>query len=84
VGFACLNAESIEVNVYFYTYHLPLSLLLVLILGFGILVGFLGLSRQLLRCSFENVHLKSQLKVFEKEVSQLRMIPIEDHRYEHN
>ena len=78
IGFACLNAEAVDVNFYVQTYRLPLSLLLVLVLGLGMLIGFVGLGGQYCRLRRENGHLKSQLKSVEQEVSQLRMMPLKN------
>ncbi len=78
VGFACLNAEIVQVNFYIKTYQLPLSLLLVLILGLGMIIGFLGFGGQYYRLKRESGRLKSQLKSVEQEVSQLRMMPLKN------
>lgn len=78
ISFSCLNAESININLYFQIYQLPLSLLLVFVLGIGMLVGLLGASTKNFQLRIKNTHLKNQLKSIEQEVSHLRMIPLKN------
>lgn len=78
IGFSCLNAEVVNVNLYFQVYQLPLSLLLVLVLGIGIFVGLLGVSARVFQLRIKNSHLKNQLKSVEQEVSHLRMMPLKN------
>lgn len=78
VSFACLNAEMVNVDLYFTVYHLPLSLLLVLILGLGILVGFFAFEFKYLSLYSKNKQLQNQLKSVEQEVSNLRIIPLKN------
>lgn len=78
VTFASLNAEKVAINLYFGTYHLQLSLLLVLTLGIGIVVGFLTLGLHYLRLKSENRRIKNHAKWIEKEVKNLRTMPLKD------
>ena len=79
VSFAALNASPIEVNFYITTMTLPVSLLIILVLGVGIIVGFTILLFRFLRLTAENRKLKSQLKLTEQEIKNLRTIPVTDH-----
>ena len=76
IGFTSLNAEVINIDLYFDVYHLPLSLCLVLVLGLGVLLGFLVFGLRYWSLRTENRHLKNQLKLIEKEVSNLRIMPL--------
>ncbi len=78
VSFAVLNASFVEINLYIGIYKLHLSLLLVFTLGIGILVGFLVMSGSFLRLKAENFKIKNKIKWAEKEVSNLRSLPIKD------
>ena len=78
ITFAGLNAETVAVNYYFGTNELPLSLLLVLVLAFGSLLGVLAGFTLYLRAKKENFKLRGRIKVVEKEVSNLRSIPLKD------
>lgn len=78
VTFACLNAEPVSLNFYFGTRSLPLSMLLVLTLGLGLILGVLLFSLSYLRLKAKNIRLKSKIKLVEKEVENLRAIPLKD------
>ena len=76
--FACLNADPVTINYYIGEVKLPLALLLVftLIIGAlcGLLVGLISCFRQ----KAENYRLKQRLKNIEREVENLRAIPVKD------
>lgn len=78
VSFAALNASSVQVNFYFKTISMPVSVLMTMMLGVGILIGFLLfiLRYWRLKCEFRKI--KSQLKLTEKEIKNLRSIPLQD------
>ncbi len=78
VSFAALNASSVEVNLYFKTISMPISVLMTLMLGFGLLVGFLAFLYRYWRLKINNLQLKHQLKITEKEIKNLRAIPVKD------
>ncbi len=78
ITFAILNAEAVNINYYFGHSQLPLSLLLVLTFSIGLLIGLLVCSVFYLRAKRENYRLKSRLKTTEKEVDNLRTIPLQD------
>lgn len=74
--FASLNAEVVTFNYYLGSGKIVLSLLLVGAFGIGIFLGLLVAISLWLRVKKENIQLKSRLKVAEKEVENLRSIPI--------
>jgi len=80
ITFASLNAEPVAVNYYIGQKMVPLSLLLtfVLIAGsfLGLGVGFL----KVFKLKYENKRLNQKLKLIEREVSNLRSIPLKDNR----
>lgn len=78
IVFACLNAEPVKLNFYFGSHTLPLSMLLVLTLGVGLLFGLLTSGFMYLKLKTENYRLKSRIKVAQKEVENLRAIPLKD------
>lgn len=78
VTFAILNAEQVQVDYYFSAISLPLSLLMVMVLGLGMLLGLLMSLLRMLRLSAENRRLKSKMRLVEKEVENLRSIPLKD------
>jgi putative membrane protein len=78
VTFAGLNSQEVTINYYVNSAKLPLSLLLVLILGVGGLIGWLTGFLLWLRLKAENMRLSHKLKVSEKEVNQLRTLPLNE------
>ena len=78
VGFAGLNASSVPVNIYFTTLTMPISVLIILMLGFGVLVGLFLFSFRYWRLKVEHRKIKNQLKITEKEIRNLRAIPLQD------
>ncbi len=78
VSFAVLNASSVPVNFYFDTISMPVSVLMTLMLGVGILFGFLLFITRYWRLKIEYRKIKNQLKLTEKEIKNLRSIPLQD------
>lgn len=78
VSFATLNAESVKVNYYFGVITMPVSLLIVSSLVLGLLLGVVLTGFRIIRSSTENLRLKQRLKLVEKEVENLRAIPIKN------
>jgi len=78
ITFAVLNPTTVTMNYYIGQKTLPLSLLLVSVFAFGCLLGLLVGGWLLLRMKIKNYRLKQRLKVAEKEVQNLRTIPLQD------
>ena len=76
--FATLNSESVTINYYFDQATLPLSLLLVLVFALGCLIGMLVGFWLLIKAKLINYRLKQRLNLAEKEVDNLRAIPLQD------
>lgn len=78
VTFSVLNAENIQLNYYLGSVELPLSLLLVIAMIFGAMLGIFA-SMSLIIGSRRSAHkLKRSVEVAEKEILNLRNIPIKD------
>lgn len=80
VSFAALNAASVEVNFYFKMVSMPISVLITIMLGIGILIGFILFIGRYCRLKAECYRIKNQLKLTEKEIKNLRSIPLQDQR----
>lgn len=78
ISFAVLNAEPVLINFYVGSSKLPLSLLLVLALIFGVVLGLIVSLTHYIRLKRANSRLRQRLKLVEKEVSNLRAIPLKD------
>ncbi len=78
LSFALLNATAVELDYYFGSVVLPLSLLLVLALIVGAFVGLLAASSMLVGRRRELGRLRRQLQDSEKELRELRRLPLKD------
>lgn len=78
VSFAVLNATTVNVNLYFTTLAMPVSLLILFVLGLGILIGLFCFTLRYLRLKAEYRKLKNQFALTEKEIRNLRSIPLQD------
>jgi len=76
--FATLNSESVTINYYIGQSSMPLSLLLVLVFAAGCLIGMLVGFWLLIKSKLQNYRLVQRLKLVEKEVENLRAIPLQD------
>lgn len=79
VSFAALNASTVQVNFYMTTLDVPISVLMTIMLGIGLLMGLLLCLGKYWRLKIALLHLKNQLKITEKEIKNLRDIPLKDH-----
>ena len=78
ITFAILNADPVAIHYYIGSKQFPLSLLLVISFGVGLFVSFLYMGLVVLRLKSERRHLRKRLSVAEKEIDNLRAIPIRD------
>jgi putative membrane protein len=78
ISFAGLNATSVQVNVYFAAFQMPVSVLIILTLGMGLILGFILFLGRYWRLRAEHRKIKNQLKLTEKEIRNLRAIPLQD------
>ena len=78
ISFAALNAASVKINLYFTTLNTPVSVLVLLMLGIGSVFGFVLFLFRYWRLKAEYRKIKSQLKLNEKEIKNLRAIPLQD------
>lgn len=76
--FAILNSSPVVLNYYFGQSEISLSLLLASTLGFGAAIGLLLFSPTFFKLKKGNLVLKHRIKQVEKEVENLRAIPIKD------
>ena len=80
IAFAVLNADAVSLNYYFGTEQLPLSLILVVTMMIGALLGVIASSGLFMRHRRDIAKLKKAVELAEKEVNNLRAIPIRDER----
>ena len=79
VVFTALNPDDVTVNLYYSKFTLPFSLVIVASMFFGVLLGMLAGGVLALGRRRAIRKLRKQLGVAEKELSNLRKLPIKDH-----
>ncbi len=78
VSFSVLNAKSLELNLYFQTFSLSIPLLILIAFSAGLLWGLTFFIFRYMRLKMTLTRMKSQLALSEREVKNLRSIPIQD------
>ena len=78
IVFAVLNAESVQLNYYLGAVELPLSLVLVLAMILGAILGIFASLSFVIGSRRNASKLKRTVEVAEKEILNLRNIPIKD------
>ncbi len=78
VSFAALNAASVQVNLYVTKIDVPASVLMALTLAVGVAIGFCLFGVRHWRLKAEHRRIKNQLQLMEREVKNLRSIPLQD------
>lgn len=78
ISFAALNAGSVQINLYATNLTLPLSVLVVIMIAIGVVIGVLLCMPRYWKCKLESIKTKNQLKMTEKEIKNLRDIPVKD------
>jgi len=76
--FASLNPNPVEVNYIFAVLTMPLSVLLVVTLGLGMLLGLITSMALYIRLKREIYQLKGHIKIAQKEVENLRTLPLNE------
>jgi lipopolysaccharide assembly protein A len=78
ITFATLNSGTVNVNYYIGHQDLPLSLLIAVVFALGGLLGIIVGLWILIKTKVKNYRLKQKLKIAEKEIENLRAIPLQD------
>ena len=78
IVFAVLNAEPVNLNYYFGSKEVALSLVLVLAMIVGAILGVIASASMIISNRREVVKLRKSVELAEKEVANLRAIPIRD------
>lgn len=72
------NDQLVELNYYVNSIPVSFSLVIVLTLCIGALLGVLASLPMILKLKHENTRLVRQVKMTEKEINNLRVIPVKD------
>ena len=78
VGFTLLNLEIVTLHYYWGQQAMPLSLLLAMVFGLGCVMGLLIGGYLLIKARILIYQLRRRLVLAEKEIENLRAIPLQD------
>ncbi|MFW0072755.1 MAG: lipopolysaccharide assembly LapA domain-containing protein [Coxiella-like endosymbiont] len=78
ITFSALNSQKITLNYYLDTQTIYLPLLILMTLLVGVILGMIAVLPSLLKNKQAARRLKSQVRRIEREVQNLRKIPIKD------
>jgi len=73
-----VNPEPVRLDLYMVSFQSPLPLILVGALALGGLLGILASLGLILRIKRENLKLRRKAQLAEREISNLRILPIKD------
>jgi len=76
--FASLNSATVQLHFYVGTIHIIMSLLLFIAVLIGLVVAWLVLLPGLIKLKTNNRRLRIDIAALEKEIKNLRKIPIQD------
>ena len=76
--FAVLNAEPVTLHYYFGDKHIPLSLVLITAIILGAMLGIIASAGIIIKLKRDNSKLKKLTELSEKELTNLRTMPIKD------
>lgn len=80
LAFAVVNAKPVELNYFLASREVPLAMVLVLTLVVGALMGIVFSLGMVIRLKRETLRLRRQIQLTEREVVNLRTMPIKDAR----
>lgn len=76
ISFAALNSNIVSINFYFTIIKIPISVVIILMLGAGVFIGWILFLFRYWRLKVMHRKIKSQLRLTEREIKNLRAIPI--------
>ena len=80
LAFHLRNSQMVNLDYYLGSVELPFSLTVIAALCLGALLGVLACLPLLIKLKRKNVRLAKQVRVSEKELDNLRVIPLKDTR----
>lgn len=76
--FAMLNSQIVTIHYFVGQHNAPLSLIFVLVFAIGCILGLLVTGTLLIKAKIQIHRLHKRLKLAEKEIENLRAIPLQD------
>lgn len=78
LSFSVLNAHPVTIHYYLGARELPLALLIVFALALGMIFGVITMIKPMMHLRMEISRLKRSKKLTEKEISNLRSLPVKE------
>jgi putative membrane protein len=78
LAFASLNSDMVTIHLYWLEYKLPLAFMLIISFGLGLILGAIVFTGKFIALRLKFNKLKHQVTILEKEIKNLRTIPIQD------
>jgi lipopolysaccharide assembly protein A len=78
LAFHLKNNQMIELNYYVGVLDMPLSWLVVILLFIGAMLGVLASLPMIIKLKHQKLRLEKQIKNSEKEINNLRVMPVKD------
>jgi putative membrane protein len=78
LAFASLNANEVTLKLHWLTLQLPLAFIMVTCFAAGLVFGAIIFLGKYLGLRHSHHKIKNQISVMEKEIKNLRSIPIQD------
>lgn len=78
IVFAVHHAEPVTLHYYFGEIEIPLSLTIITAIISGAILGIIASAGIIIKLKRENSHLRKNSELAEKEISNLRTMPIKD------
>jgi putative membrane protein len=78
LAFHLKNNQMIELNYYVGVLDMPLSWLVVIMLFIGAMLGVLASLPMIIKLKQQKLKLERQIKSSEKEINNLRVMPVKD------
>lgn len=78
LAFHLKNNQMIELNYYVGVIDMPLSWLVVIVLFIGAILGVIASLPMIIKLKRQKYKLEKQIKSSEKEINNLRVMPVKD------
>jgi putative membrane protein len=78
ISFSLLNSQTVNIDLYFSKQSVDLMLVILASICVGVVMGVAAVSGMMLRTRHELSKTKKEVKLVEKEVANLRSLPLKD------
>lgn len=78
ISFSLLNSQTVQINFYFAKHEIDLMFVILASICIGAIMGVIAISGMVLRLKHELSKKNKEVKIVEKEVANLRSLPLKD------